>query len=333
MKTPWLVNGKLANLYLLYGTERHLLEEWEREIVKAALPDGERFDYMKIDLNDQPLDAVLDEAETVPFLSDYRVVIAKPATFLTGAKDKKTHNVERLAEYIVQPADYAVVVLIVEAEKLDERKTIVKRLKDRAVILEAKKPTTEELFRFVMDAVNDKGYRMDRPAIERLIFLTGEMWATLTHELDKLMLYAGDHPTIELEDVNLLVPRTLEDNVFQLTDYLMKRQLEPAIRLIRDLEKQGQEVLALLGLMARQYRMMLLSKRLAEQGYGERQIASKVGAHPYAIKLALQAGKRFTFAQLEQALVAITTTDEGMKTGRGDKRILFDALIVRLATL
>lgn len=75
MKTPWLVNGKLANLYLLYGTERHLLEEWEREIVKAALPDGERFDYMKIDLNDQPLDAVLDEAETVPFLSDYRVVI------------------------------------------------------------------------------------------------------------------------------------------------------------------------------------------------------------------------------------------------------------------
>ncbi|MCY1691992.1 hypothetical protein OVA29_16300 [Exiguobacterium sp. SL14] len=68
---------------------------------------------------------------------------------------------------------------------------------------------------------------MERPAIERLIFLTAEMWGTLAHELEKLMLFAGDRPTIEIEDVDLLVPRTLEDNVFQLTDYLMKRQLEP----------------------------------------------------------------------------------------------------------
>jgi len=333
MNTPWLVNGKVANLYLLFGTERHLLEKWENEIVKAALPDGERFDYMKIDLNEQVLDAVLDEAETVPFLSDKRVVVAKPASFLTGAKEKKVQNLERLAEYIVKPADYAVVVLIVEAEKLDERKTVVKRLKERAVVLEAKKPTTEELFRFVLDAVNASGHKMERPAIERLLFLTGEAWGGLARELDKLILYAGDRNEITREDVDALVPRTLEDNVFQLTDHLIKRQVEPAIRLVRDLEKQGQEVLALLGLMARQYRMMNLSKRLSEQGYGEKQIAGKIGAHPYAVKLAIQSSRRFSFAQLETALVAITETDENMKTGRGDKRVLFDTLIVRLATL
>lgn len=333
MAKPWLVNGKVANLYVLFGTEKYLLDLWEQEIVKAAVPSGERFDVMQLDLNETVLDVALDEAETVPFLSDYRVVIAKGAQFLTGAKEKQKHQVERLIDYTLQPAPYSVLVLIVEAEKLDERKKIVKRLKERAVVLEAKKPSQSELMRYVQDTLAAKGQRMERAAVERLLFRCQDDWGKLSRELEKLQLYAGRDAEIPLAIIDDLVPRTLEDNVFQLSEFLVSRRADAALRLVRDLEKQGQELLGLLGLLARQYRIMYLVKQLSEQGYGEKQMASKIGAHPYTVKLAGQSSRRFTTNQLEQALTAIVEADEAMKTGRGDKQIVFDALVCRLALL
>jgi DNA polymerase-3 subunit delta len=78
---------------------------------------------------------------------------------------------------------------------------------------------------------------------------------------------------------------------------------------------------------------MYLSKQLTEAGYGEKQIASKIGAHPYTVKLATQASRNFSEAQLAQALTLIADADEAMKTGRGDKQIVFDTLVCQLALL
>jgi len=333
LNEPWLHNGKLASVYVLFGTEKYLLERWEREIIKVANPSGDKFDVMQLDLSETALDTALDEAETVPFFSDFRTVVAKQATCLTGAKDKQKHNLDRLAEYVVKPATYSVFVLIVEAEKLDERKKVVKRLKEHAIVLEAKKPSQTELMRYVNDELNASQQKMERATVERLLFLCQDDWGKLVRELEKLQLYAGHGATIPLEIVNDLVPRTLEDNVFQLSELLVKRQADAALRLVRDLEKQGQELLGLLGLLARQYRNMYLSKQLTERGYGERQIASKIGAHPYTVKLATQASRQFSEAQLANALTLIADTDEAIKTGRGDKQIAFDTLVCQLALL
>lgn len=333
LNEPWLHNGKLANVYVLFGTEKYLLETWEREIIKAANPSGDHFDVMQLDLHETSLDTALDEAETVPFFSEYRTVIVKQAQFLTGAKEKQKQNIERLAEYVLQPAPYSVLVFVIETEKLDERKKVVKRLKERAIVLEAKKPSQAELMRYVGDELNRQGQKMERATVERLLFLCQDDWGKLVRELDKLQLYASDGADIPIEIVNDLVPRTLEDNVFQLSEFLVARRADKALRLVRDLEKQGQELIGLLSLLARQYRNMYLAKQLTEKGYGEKQIASKIGAHPYTVKLAAQASRNFSEAQLGKALTLIADTDEAMKTGRGDKRVTFDTLVCQLTLL
>lgn len=333
LNEPWLHNKKLSNVYVLYGTEKYLLETWEREIIKAANPSGDKFDVMQLDLNETSLDTALDEAETVPFFSEYRTVIVNHAQFLTGAKEKQKQNLDRLAEYVIQPAPYSILVFIVEAEKLDERKKVVKRLKERAIVLEAKKPSQTELMRYVNDELSRREQKMERTTVERLLFLCQDDWGKLVRELEKLQLYAGDRANIPLEIVNDLVPRTLEDNVFQLSEYLVGRRADMALRLVRDLEKQGQELIGLLALLARQYRNMYLAKQLTEKGYGEKQIASKIGAHPYTVKLATQASRNFSEAQLAKALTLIADADESMKTGRGDKQIIFDTLVCQLTLL
>ncbi|MCC5892983.1 MAG: DNA polymerase III subunit delta [Exiguobacterium sp.] len=333
LNEPWLHNGKLSNVYVLFGTEKYLLDTWEREIVKAANPSGDQFDVMRLDLHETSLDTALDEAETVPFFSEYRTVVVKHAQFLTGAKEKQKQNVDRLTEYVLQPAPYSVLVFIVEAEKLDERKKVVKRLKERAIVLEAKKPSQTELMRYVGDELSRRGQKMERATVERLLFLCQDDWGKLVRELEKLQLYASDGAEIPLDVVNDLVPRTLEDNVFQLSEFLVARRADAALRLVRDLEKQGQELIGLLSLLARQYRNMYLTKQLTEKGYGEKQIASKIGAHPYTVKLAGQASRKFTEAQLATALTVIAEADESMKTGRGDKQIVFDTLVCQLTLL
>ena len=56
------------------------------------------------------------------------------------------------------------------------------------------------------------------------IELTGVNFNIVSQELDKLMLFLGDRPTINKDDVNQIINRSLEQNVFLLTEYIQKRQ-------------------------------------------------------------------------------------------------------------
>lgn len=56
------------------------------------------------------------------------------------------------------------------------------------------------------------------------IELTGVNFNIVSQELDKLMLFLGDRPTINKDDVHQIINRSLEQNVFLLTEYIQKRQ-------------------------------------------------------------------------------------------------------------
>ena len=79
------------------------------------------------DLNEQPIDYVIDEADTIPFFTERKCIIAKNASFLKAAekgKEKIDHDLKRLESWLENPTDTAVTVFIAPYEKLDERKKV-----------------------------------------------------------------------------------------------------------------------------------------------------------------------------------------------------------------
>ncbi|WP_040948321.1 DNA polymerase III subunit delta [Gorillibacterium massiliense] len=326
--------GNEMPVIVCYGPETFLIREYIDGLIKKKIdPEHMELAVSRYDLAETPLEVVLDDAETAPFLVPVKVVLAKNAAFLTGAKEsgKVEHKTERLAEYLASPADDSVVIFTVDAEKLDERKKIVKTLKEKKALKAFPSLPPEEQSRWVSRRADARKVTMDPKAIEAFVLLTGGQLQTMATELDKLALYAGEGGKITRETVEALVVRSTEQNVFLLIEDIVQRRMEKAFALLYELLKMKEEPIKLVALMARQFRLILQVKELLAEGYSQQQIASQLGSHPYPVKLAAEQGRRYAADKLAEILSGLADLDYQMKSGKIDKVLGMEMLMLRIA--
>jgi DNA polymerase-3 subunit delta len=316
-----LRQGKRASLYVLYGEEQWLMEEFVRHAKEILVPSSvQDLNVATLDLSESPLDELLDQAETSPFLADCRLLVAKNALFFSAnARGKAEHDLDRLQAYLNQPAPQTVLIFLVPAAKLDERKKLVKQVKRQAVVIPCKPLTKEALIRWVERRARERGVSLSAEMIEVLLSRVGQQLALLDSELEKLSLYALNHP-LSREDLERLVPRTLEEDVFLMVDALLEGRSEYLFRIFYDLMQKKEEPLKLLGLFSYQMRLLIQVQHYHFLGYSSAQIADVIGAHPYAIQRAqkhLRTKKPGEFAQvLADLLQELARLDRAMKSGR-----------------
>ncbi len=129
------------------------------------------------------------------------------------------------------------------------------------------------------------------------------------------------------QTVSELVPRTLEHNIFKLTEKMAERKIDQALMVWQDLLFQKEEPIRILALMIRQIRLMLQVKALAKKGMPEKEMAGFLKVHPYPVKLALKNGAKFTEDQLRQFLISAIATDQDIKSGKADKELAVERLL------
>lgn len=71
-------------------------------------------------------------------------------------------------------------------------------------------------------------------------------------------------------------------------------------------------------------------KTLSSQGYTQQQIASQIGLHPYAVKIAGEQARKFETVRLERILNRLAQLDYEMKTGAVDKVLGLELFLLRL---
>jgi DNA polymerase-3 subunit delta len=325
---------EIAPLYLLFGNEPFLINETKRLIVEHALNEEELdFNLSQFDLEEIPVEKALEEAETLPFMGEKRVVFLHNPVFLTTEKSKSKveHQIASLERYIQNPAPYSVIVLSAPYEKLDERKKITKELKRRAVVVETKKLNEQELKSWVHDKVRAAGKKIDEEALRTLLELAGTNLMLLNSEVDKMLLYIGQDDIITKETVELLVSKSLEQNVFTLVELVLQRRISESVSMLQDLLNQNEEPIKILSIMAGQLRLLYQVKELANQGYGQQRIATLLKVHPFRIKLALEKVKEFKTDELLYLMNQLADADYKMKTGGMDKALLLELLFLKLS--
>ncbi|RSD24145.1 DNA polymerase III subunit delta [Mesobacillus subterraneus] len=320
-------------VYLMYGTETFLINETKQLLVDNVLDEEEKdFNFSVYDLEETPIEAALEDAETFPFMGEKRLVILQNPVFLTSekSKGKVEHNLAKLEEYLTQPAPYSIVVFSAPYEKLDERKKVTKELKRNATVIEAKKLSEQEIKSWVKERAQANGTVIDQDAIELLISLAGTNLFMLTSEIDKLALYAGENQPIDKEIVDRLTARSLEQNIFSLVDKIVHRNVEGALRIYYDLLKQNEEPIKILSVITGQFRLIYQVKELARKGYGQQQIAGTLKVHPFRVKLAAGQAGSFSDEELTRIIKLLADADYQMKTGGMKKEMLIEMILFQI---
>lgn len=325
--------GQFAPVYLLYGTEAYLLNETKQLLIDHALQEDEMdFNFSQFDLEETSIETALEDAETLPFMGERRLVFMQNPFFLTAEKTKSKveHNVKRLEAYLADPVPYSIVVLTAPYAKLDERKKITKELKRKAEVIEAKKLGEHELRGWINERAAVSGTQIDADAVDLLIELAGTNLMMLTNELDKMVLYTDDSKRISAEVVEKLVAKSLEQNIFSLVDDVLQRNMQSALSIYHELLRQNEEPIKILSVMAGQIRLMYQVKELSRQGYSQQKIAGHLKIHPYRVKLALEKTGKFQERELLGIMNDLAETDYKMKTGQIDKAVALELLLLKI---
>lgn len=326
--------GMICPVYVCYGPESYLIQEFIAYLTDKWIDPADRdFAVSKFDLADTNVETVIDDAETLPFMGERKLIIAKDAGFLTSAKEtsKIEHNVDRLADYLKSPADFSVVVFTVSADKLDERKKIVKAIAGKKGAIPFPMLSADELSHWVKRQADKRKITFDSGAEQTLIMNCGGNLQMLSAELDKLSLYAGSGEAVTSEAIDKLVARSTEQNVFLMIDELVKLRLDKAMNIYHELLRHKEEPIKILALMARQFRNMLLIKQLGGQGISQQQMASQLSLHPYAVKVAAEQAKTYDVRKLQSAVIQLAEADYRMKTGQIDKVLALELFMLQLA--
>lgn len=322
--------GIFHPVYVLYGTEQLLMREVVEALEQAIAP-GDSLNSRRYHFDETPIQTAVQEAETMPFFADRRLVIVHNAALFTGAKPTRNdHDPDSLQRYLENPSPTSTLILTVYADKLDERKKLTKTAQKNGKVA-AFLPLKEQELR---DWIGWKGRQLHvsvKPeAVTRLILTIGSNLTLLANELEKLSLYAGTQGTIDEETVELLASRTLEQNVFVFIDEVVRMRTDKALRQLDDLLKNKEAPIYLLFMIARQVRIMLQVKIQTARGMTPQQVAGLIGAHPFVCKMAAEQARPYTRQALESLLGELADIDYKVKTGKINDRQALEMLLLTM---
>ncbi|MGO1433580.1 MAG: DNA polymerase III subunit delta [Ruoffia tabacinasalis] len=321
-------------IYTVVGSENYLKNQFMEGLFQQ-LGGIDVLDISRIDLQEVTMNDVLDEAEMFSFFSDYRVLVVSNATFLNSQSKNKLSDSEqkRLLGYLDNPNQASILIFNVENPSLDKRKKLTKSFNKQTKMVDISELDEGQVARYVQSYINNLDISFTREAVEELLIRVNYQLTNAMTEVNKLEIFGQTDGRITLDSVRSLVPRTLESDVFQLTNAVANKNITQAIQIYQDLLLMRHEPIALHALMVSQFRVIVQSMILGRQGMNQADIAKQLGIHPYRVKLALTSGRSLQLPELLNFYVEMAEVDFGMKTGVGDKETHFYILLSKLTSL
>ncbi|WP_235728273.1 DNA polymerase III subunit delta [Fructilactobacillus florum] len=320
------ITSQQKSIYLVIGQN----EFWESRILERLqqlIPITEQtMNFASYDLEATSLGTALNDARSLPFFGNHRIVVIKNAAFLTGQAKSTASPAEisDLLKYLQQPVAETTLVIFAPYEKLDSRKKITKELKKQAEIIDFNQLSEREIRDFIKKYVKNKHYQIEPAALEELISRTQADLTMTMNELQKVFLYCYQQPNITVAVVDQVVSKSLDQNVFSLVNYLLRGETTQAISFYHELIEEGQEAIKLNAILEGQFRLLLQVSILSRQGRRQTEMATILKVHPYRVKLALKNEQQFTLQELRTAYLNLIEIECQLKSSSSNPELLFE---------
>ncbi len=328
-----LHQGNISPVYTLHGTESYLRDTFIQTVMDQIdkLDDGE-VDVTHIDLKEQTIPEMIDEANMYSFFSQYRIVIVDDIDVLIGSSATKLSkaNERMFLDYLSHPNPNTILIFNHLSDQMDKRRKITKQLMKDTTFIDISQMNEQGVARYLQDYLSHSDLRMSKEAVQTLLMRTDYQLTAIMTELNKLEAYALSGNTITVEVIKQLVPRTLESDVFELSNAVVNFQIDKAVQIYQDLLLNQHEPIALHALLISQFRLFIQVRLLASKGYLEGDIAKQLNVHPYRVKLAMQNNRKIPYPVLIELYEEMTEIDFNLKQGIGVKETYFYLLLTKL---
>lgn len=153
----------------------------------------------------------------------------------------------------------------------------------------------------------------------------------LNNEIAKLLTYVNFARPVTAADVEALTPMGGEARVFDMVDAIGEGHAQVATRELRKLLEKEDPLYAL-GMIVRQFRLILQARELLDAQQTESVVAQTLGLHPFPAGKICRQARLLSLPVLEEIYRRLLDCDTDIKTGRADPAAALEALVVSLTT-
>lgn len=314
--------GQLNHIYLLYGEEAYLRKQYKDRLKEAIIGD-DAMNYHYYEGKNISVGEIIDQAETMPFFADKRLIILENSGLFKGGG-------EELAEYLKAPAE-TVYFLFVDTE-VDKRSKLYKAVSSKGCAVEFGIQDEATLKRWILGMVKKENKKISESALNYLLEMTGTDMENIRKETEKLFSYCLEKEAITERDIEQICTRRISSHIFDMINAIADRKQKRALELYYELLALREPPMRILSLITRQFNLLLQVKELAEKGYQGRTIGEKVGLPGFIAGKYVTQASRFKKKELRETLEACVEADEAIKMGRMNDNMSVELLIVKYST-
>ena len=315
-------------LYLLWGPEDYLREQYLFQLKKICLPEGEDdFSYKRIDGPALDANAFQQAVDAMPFMTEHTLIELRDVDI------NKLADADACMKTISDIPDYCTIVFVQNAEyEPDGRLRFVKTLRSEGKELKFTQQSQGMLTDWIVRRFAAAGKRIDLSAAQRLIFISGDLMSRLIPEIEKIAAYASTDKVTQ-EDVEAVANHIPEAVVFEMTELMAQKKVNSALSVLSELlADKNNEPIMMLAVLGKQMRQLYAARLALEKNLGTKYVMEVCSMkYDYIAAKLLTAAKGFTLAQLRRAVELCAETDYQMKSSGADPKELLKEAVLRIA--
>lgn len=301
-------------IIFLHGKDTYRSKAQLRKMVTKFQQDRDPqgLNFSRIDVVVGGTKGLLEQLLAAPFLAEKRMVVVE--RLLQHGDDDLCADVLARVEQERCPSD----VVWVFWEEQTPKKKMAKQLYAALEKLQFAQlfdlPEGKGMLGWIAKEAQEYGKHIDQQAAAEIARTAGgDSWYAATVIQSASAHAKSEH--IELADVRPFVQEQPDDNIFGLLDAVLAGRIQQALRAFHGQIVLGKDAHFVFQMIIRQVQMLLDARDALDREMDVPTMQKVFDGHPFAIKKAAEAAKRFTFDQLREMHSRLIGIDFDAKTG------------------
>ena len=208
-------------------------------------------------------------------------------------------------------------IIFWEDQKIKSNTKYYKFFKEENSIEETSKLDKRTFFTWLRKELELNELKIDQSVIKELAERTNYDPERCTNEIKKFRLNNPDR-IIKKEDLDILTTDTLEKDIWDLIDAINQSDKVKSMTILEKLSSQFVDVNYTLSMLARNLRLITLTKSLLEKKKEYREISSLLKIPPFTTPSLVKSTSKYTYEKILMLYSKLSNLDYQIKTGRID---------------
>ena len=239
----------------------------------------------------------------------------------------KDKDKESFMKYIDNMNDNIIIFKCID-EKLDSKDNLIKKIKDKCNIVEVVKMDYKNTHEFITKILKDNGFNVSYDVVKKILNLCENNADYALNEIEKLMLYKIDDKNITIKDVENVISKSNEKEMFTLIDAVMNKNIGNCFNSYKIL-KDNTDATIIIDAISKQFRYLYQIKVLMKS-MALPSIVNKISINPYVGKKLYENTKNFSEEEIIGILYRLSDMDINIKVKGYDKNKVLENFFLNL---